>query len=113
MLKLRAQTTAFRLIYNTVLSGRWGLERPEMDTRGMTQNFCLVFIFILSDHCKILAILKTSTDIRSFVWSLVGFGVFFPLGKHVVFPSKFPAEKKPIRNKFVPPYGPAENQDIF
>lgn len=71
----------------------------------MTQNFCSVLIFIPSYYCKIQAFLKTSTDIRSLVFSGFRlFGVFllvvlcclfvcFSFEECVVFPSKCPAEK--------------------
>lgn len=88
MLRLRSQTTAFRLICNAILSGRKGLERPEIDTRGVTQTFCSVFIFIPSDHCKILAVLKSVARLP-----LISEDFFFFLEEHVVFPSKLPAEK--------------------
>lgn len=94
-LKLRAQTTAFRLICNTVLSGRLGLERSEMGTRGVTQNFCLVFISFrsLQNPCPFEVTGKTATD--------NGFPQTPPphLGKHVVFPSKFPSETSLCQNK--------------
>lgn len=60
-----------------------------MNTRGVTQIFCSVFIFISLDHCEILAFLKSLVRLP-----LIS-DFFFFLEEHVVFPSKFPAEKNP------------------
>lgn len=65
----------------------------------MTQNFCSLFILILSDHCKIPSFLKSLVRVQLISEIVCGFcfglwGFFLPLESMLVFPLSSQQEKK-------------------